>query len=38
MAWMEMAELKLEKIGKCFQVLMLRVPKILKEFIMFSPL
>ena len=31
-------ELKLEKIGQFFQVLMLRVPKIITKFIMFSPL
>ena len=30
--------LKLEKIGHFFQVLMLRVSKILKKFIMGSPL
>ena len=30
--------LKLEKIGKFFQVLMLRVQKLLKKFIMVSPL
>ena len=30
--------LKLEKIGQFFQVLMLRVPKIIKKFIMGSPL
>ena len=31
-------ELKLEKIGQFFRVLMLHVPKILKKFIMVSPL
>ena len=36
MAWMEM-DLNLKKIGQFFRVLMLRVPKILKKFIMVSP-
>ena len=37
MAWMEMW-LNFEEFGQFFQVLMLRVPKILKKFIMVSPL
>ena len=30
--------LKVEKIGQCFRVLILRVPKLLQKFIMVGPL